>query len=288
MKSVNLVPKDYRKGRLAGRGGEVFSYFVIGGLAVVLLAVVGIVLTNNKISDNKAELAKLQQRSDEVTAEASALAPYSNFASLTQARTATVSSLAQSRFDWERVLRELAQVIPSSVWLTQLSGTVSPEVTLEDNSDITTRSSIPGPALEIVGCAASQDDVATFIAALEDIDGVTRVGLQSSDLPADDATAATSGDASGGAQSDDCRTRRFISKFELVAAFDAAPVPASAAAADGSAPAPVAPTTPAPAAPAAPDSSGVAAAQQQQAAQEQSVQGAKDKAKKATHYIPGN
>ena len=70
MKSVNLVPKDYRKGRLAGRGGQIFSYAVIGGLAVVLLAVLGIVLTNNKISDNKAELAKLQQRSDEVTAEA--------------------------------------------------------------------------------------------------------------------------------------------------------------------------------------------------------------------------
>ena len=124
MKAVNLVPKDYRRGRLSGRGGEVFSYAVIGGLVAVLLAVVAVVLTGNKVSDNKSEVAKLQQQLDDAQTEASALAPYSNFASLAQARIATVSSLAQSRFDWERVMRELSQVIPSDVWLTKLTGTV--------------------------------------------------------------------------------------------------------------------------------------------------------------------
>ena len=43
------------------------------------------------------------------------------------------TSLAQSRFDWERVLRELAIVIPEDVWLTNLTATVSPEVQLDDS-----------------------------------------------------------------------------------------------------------------------------------------------------------
>ncbi len=277
MKSVNLIPKDYRRGRLAGRGGEIFSYALIGGLAVVLLAVLAVVLTNNKISDNEAEVAKLQQRSDEASAEAAALAPYSSFASLAEARVATVSSLAQSRFDWERTLRELAEIVPSGVWLTKLTGTVSPEVSVEDSSGISTRGSITGPALEITGCATSQDEVAKFAAALEDIDGVTRVGLQSSATGDDEATAGTSGDPSAGGSSDDCRTRPQFPQFELIAAFDAAPVPAAAAADGGAlAPAPTTPTTP--------DDS----AQQQQASQQQAVQAAQNDASQATGYIPGN
>ena len=44
------------------------------------------------------------------------------------------------------------------------------------------RASIPGPALELVGCASSQAAVAGFVQALKEIDGVTRVGVQSSAL----------------------------------------------------------------------------------------------------------
>jgi Tfp pilus assembly protein PilN len=288
VKAVNLVPKDYRRGRLAGRGGEVFSYAVIGGLVAVLLAVVAVVLTGNKVSDNKSEVAKLQQQLDDAQTEASALAPYSNFASLAQARIATVSSLAQSRFDWERVMRELSQVIPSDVWLTKLTGTVVPDVTIDNGVSVTSRGSISGPALEIEGCGTGQDAVAKFVAALENIDGVTRVGVQSSVKPVGGAAApsgATGGatGASGGA----CSTKPSIPTFQVIAAFDAAPVPATAAGGTTTpAPTTTTPTTPTtPTAPTTPDPSG---AQQQQAAQQQSVQQTKDKAQKATHYIPGN
>ena len=57
-------------------------------------------------------------------ARAAELAPYGEFASLEQARAETVSSLAQSRFDWERVLNELALVMPERVTLETLTGTV--------------------------------------------------------------------------------------------------------------------------------------------------------------------
>ena len=82
------------------------------------------------------------------------------------------------------------------------------------------RGAVPGPALELSGCASGQEAVAEFVTALEDIDGVTRVGLDSSEL------ASKKGEAgSGGGGGGDCRTRDFIAQFDLVVAFDAAPVP---------------------------------------------------------------
>ena len=123
---------------------------------------------------------------------------FANFASLQQAREQTVESLAQSRFDWERVLRELAIVIPEDVWLINLTATVSPTVQLSDagsssssGSSASGMESVQGPALQIEGCAAGHESVARFLAALRDIDGVTRVSVLSSDRP--DPSTATGG-----------------------------------------------------------------------------------------------
>ena len=276
MRAVNLIPTDYRRGPLAGQGGVIASYAILAALAALLLAVVMIVLTNNQISDRKAEIAKLEQEKRDAETRAAALQSFANFQSLAGTRASTVTSLAQSRFDWERVMRELAVVIPSDVWLTQLGGSVLPSVSIEGAPNFGSRSSVAGPALQIVGCAPNSDSVANFVAALEDIDGVTRVGVQSS-VKSDDAESG-GGDAT--AANDDCRTRDFISKFELVVAFDAAPVPPDAAAAAG---------LPVPATPTPPPAGEVGDAQQQQASATQSVQETSSEAKdKVDNYVPGN
>jgi Tfp pilus assembly protein PilN len=284
MRAVNLIPKDYRRGALAGRGGETLSYALIGGLAVVLVAVLAVILTGNQVSARQAQVAELKQQESDARQAADALQPFANFASLQQSRTATVSSLAQSRFDWERVMSELSKVLPGDIWLTKLTGKVVPGVSLDNEASLSARDNIEGPALEIVGCAPGQEQVAAFVAALEDIDGVTRVGVQSSDKPID----AVAGSAPGGGSSDECRTKESISKFEIVIAFDAAPVPAGV----GDASAPPAAATPAaattPTTPTSPDQSGVAQTQQQHAAEQQSVQQSSQKARKATGLVPGN
>ena len=154
-----------------------------------------------------------------------------------ETRQATVTSLAQSRFDWERVMRELALVIPADVWLVNLTGTRRPRRSRwMARPRSPSRDSVAGPALEIVGCAPGQDSVAAFVAALEDIDGVTRVGV----ALLGGSTTRDQAAAGGEAGDDDCRTRDFIVQFELVVAFDAVPVPATAQAAPA-VPAPVAP-----------------------------------------------
>lgn len=208
------------------RGGPL-AYIVVGALVAALAGVTLLVITGNQISDRKAEIVKLEAEKTSVEARANALSAYTQFHSVREQRIATVTSLADSRFDWERVMRELALVLPSDVWLTNLTGTASPAVTPEGAAGVTLRASIPGPALELVGCARSQDAVAGFVQALKDIDGVTRVGVQSSALSESSGETASTDAApsSSAGASSDCRTRDFIAQFQMVAAFDAAPVP---------------------------------------------------------------
>jgi Tfp pilus assembly protein PilN len=231
VRPVNLIPQDERRGDRAAMRTGPFSYVLIGALAAAVLGVAALALTSKQISDKKSEVAQLQQQEQAAQAKAQSLQAFTQFRAAQEARSATIISLAQSRFDWERVLNEFARVIPSDVWFVKVSGTVDPTVSVQDSPDIQGRDSIPGPALEMEGCASSQDAVAALVANLEDIDGVTRVGLDSSEK-ADDSqgTAATAAPTTGdsGSTNTDCRTRDFIYQFKIVAAFDEVPTPATA------------------------------------------------------------
>ncbi|HSI81333.1 MAG TPA: hypothetical protein VK919_11865 [Solirubrobacterales bacterium] len=235
MRPVNLIPPEQRRGERTPLRTGPLAYVLVVGLALALAAVTAVVLTGNQIAERKAEVATLEVREAEARARAENLNAFAQFASLAEARFETVSSLARSRFDWERVLRELALVLPEDVWLVSLAGTVAPGVTV-NGPDVALRSGVEGPALSIVGCGDGQEAVAGFIQALKDIDGVTRVGVASSALPGGSSAAAGDGE--------DCRTRDFISRFEVVAAFDAVAVE------------PVAPPSPAPAPEPAPPADG--------------------------------
>jgi Tfp pilus assembly protein PilN len=234
MRPVNLIPPDERRGDRAAMRTGAFSYVLIGGLAVALLAVIAFAFTSKQVSDRKSEVAKLESEEAAVTAKAQSLQAFADFRAMQESRSATVTSLAQSRFDWQRVVNELARVIPSDVWLLQLTGTVSPSVTPDNDPGIEMRSSIQGPALEMVGCATSQDAVAGLISNLEEIDGVTRVGMQSSDRAGSDSGGSSAGrsattSASGGDSSGTCPDKVF--SFQMVAAFDSVPTPATASSA---------------------------------------------------------
>jgi Tfp pilus assembly protein PilN len=243
MRAINLIPAEDRRGSRAPSRAGLLSYFLIGALVLVLIGITSLVMTSSSISDKEAEVSSLEQARDDAQARASALQAFADFSAMQEERTATVTSLAQSRFDWERVMRELALVLPDNVWLTSLTGTVSPSVQLDSAAGLAIRQTVTGPALEMIGCTVSQEDVGGFVAALRDIDGVTRVTVARSSLPDQEVTATQStesGGDSGGAE-DDCRTRNFITQFEIVAAFDEVPAPAATPTEPG---APTEPATP--------------------------------------------
>ncbi len=240
MRPVNLIPSEERSGERRPMRGGPLAYVIVGALAAAVLGVALLTITNNQISDSKAEIASLESETAAVEARAQALSAYTQFHGLHQQRAATVTSLADSRFDWERVMRELALILPGNVWLTNLTGTASSGVSVDGGASISLRSEISGPALEMTGCASSQKAVAGFVQALKEIDGVTRVGMQASALGESSGGASSGG---GSAASATCQTRNFIAQFQMIVAFDAAPLAPSSTEAEGEAIAAPAPET---------------------------------------------
>jgi len=229
VRPVNLIPPEERRGEKAPMRTGALAYVVVAVLGLALLAITGFVLMNNQISDRKAEKSSLESQLATAQAGADRTKSFADFAALQLSREQTVASLAQSRFDWERVLRELAIVIPHDVWLTSLNASVSQDAASASASSSSSSGSsagsesITGPSLQIEGCAGGHEAVARFLAALGDVDGVTRVSVLKSDRPdagslGGTATAASSGTAAG---SEGCSSRDFVSQFEVVAAFDA-------------------------------------------------------------------
>lgn len=274
MRPVNLLPPEDRRGEHAPLRAGFASYAIIGVLVVALLGVVLVIMTGNQITDSKAELASLQARKAQADVAASKLAPYQDFATLSAARSETVSSLAQTRFDWERVLNELALVIPHRVTLDSLTGSAGAGGA-DSGASTSADPSITGPSLQLAGCAEGQNGVARFLAALRDIDGVTRVGMQSSQLgeQSDAATGAAAPAPGGDATASSCQTKPSIARFEITVAFDAVPVPESATVPPTGTPTPAATTSTTPAATTSTttDDSGVAATQSEQQAAKDSA-----------------
>jgi Tfp pilus assembly protein PilN len=235
MRPVNLIPPEERQGSQSPLRTGSLPYVVLGGLVALLVGVAALVMTGNQISERKNEIVSLKREDHAAQERAEKLVSYVQLAEMRQQRLETISSLANSRFDWERVMRELSKILPPDVWLTNLNASASPEAasgggeSAGGESSSGMRGAIAGPALEISGCAKGQEGVAGFVTALKEIDGVTRVGVQSSILPSESSKTESGGGAEGG-EGASCQTRSFIAQFQMVIAFDAAPVPVSPAA----------------------------------------------------------
>ena len=217
MRPVNLIPKEERPGGHKPLRAGPLAYILIGALAAALIAITALVVTEGNVSDSKTEVANLEAEQATIAAKAQSLSAYTAFTTVREQRLATVTSLADSRFDWSRVLHELSLVIPADVQLTTLAGSGSPEEASKNGAGLAMRASVAGPALEVVGCANRQSGVAGLIEALKDIDGVTRVGVQGSSISPEETGGGNATTAST------CGSKA-AAQFQMVVAFDAAPV----------------------------------------------------------------
>jgi Tfp pilus assembly protein PilN len=233
MRPINLIPPEARRGTRTPMRTGPLAYVVVGALALALAGVALLVVTGNQISEREAKVIELKREGARVKAKAQRLASYTQFQAISQEKVQSVHSLADSRFDWQRVMRELSLVLPDDVWLTE---TASPNVSVGEGGGGgggELRGATAGPALQLNGCSKGQNGVAGFVTALEDIDGVTRVGMEESALPETGDAAGTGSAGESGGSDSECRTRKFIAQFQIVVAFDAAPVAPSAEEAGG-------------------------------------------------------
>ena len=214
MRAVNLLPQKHRPAAPTGqRSGS--SYVVLGALGAVLVAVLFYVLTVNSINDKKEQVAQAQKETRDANAKTSALQPYGDFSTVAQTRLNSVRQQAEGRIDWERLVREIAHVMPENTWLMSADAAADPSLAEGGQQE-----GITGPSIKLTGCADNQRDVATMLVRLRRLSGASDVKLKESSQGEEQAPAT--GVVGGSENAEDCGTTNHKPnyKWEATVLFD--------------------------------------------------------------------
>jgi Tfp pilus assembly protein PilN len=187
MRAVNLIPAQQRGGASVGvgrsEGGAYGVIALVAGLAVMAFVYGG---AHHEISSKQGKAAAITAQVQQTQTEATALAPYTSFVSLREQRMQAVTSLVDTRFDWAHAFHEFARVLPVTVSISSLAGTIGSATTSTTASSAgastVTSATPPGsvPTFTLTGCATTQNEVARMLTRLRLMDGVSAVSLQSS------------------------------------------------------------------------------------------------------------
>ena len=205
MKAVNLLPRDGRH-RPAGEAAGKSAYIVCGLLALVLAMVAAYVLTANNVTERKSEAAAAGAEADRLEAEIAAQADYTSFADIAEQRLSSVAGVAQTRFDWERLMREVSHVMPEGSWLQATDASVTGDPNATATAPLGTVATPTGPYASFVGCTPDQSDVAQIMVRLRNLHRVEDVKLRESTKEA----------GAGAATVDNCGA---LYKFDVAVTF---------------------------------------------------------------------
>jgi Tfp pilus assembly protein PilN len=190
VKPVNLIPQDQRR-RLANDGDAKGGPIALGVLGVLLALVVVYILTSNTVTERKGDAETASAKADQLESRASQQTGYADFAQIAVTRTQSVATVAATRFDWERFMRELSRVMPEGSWLQSADASVLGDPGSGGAAAPTagTTASL-GPAANLIGCTPDQGDVARMMVRLRQLYRVDEVELNESTAGAHDDEAA--------------------------------------------------------------------------------------------------
>ena len=197
MRAVNLLPGDQ-----ADQGRKVPPLPVLVGCigTVVISALLAVMFLSAS-----AGVAKKQRALEQIQAQYAAIpapAPASPVvAELPQQRQTRVTALATvlgQRVAWDRLLREVSQVVPSDVWLVTLNA-LAPSIA-PSSSATPAGGAQPQQSFMVTGCTYSQDSVARFLSRLSVVPDLSNMTLGKSE------SSESGGGGGGGGQ---CPTGMF-------------------------------------------------------------------------------
>jgi Tfp pilus assembly protein PilN len=181
MRRIDLLPASYQQRR---RDRSSLVVAVVAVAVVVLLLVGWWFYLGLKVSDAEDELAAIKASNAELDAQIAELQRFVELQNEVDAKRTALQTVMTGDLDWPGVLAEVAMVIPSEVWLTNL--TASAGLTEGATTVPTETSPIPISDLEpfgriqFQGQSLSMAGVAKWMVRLEGVDSFFATYLQSS------------------------------------------------------------------------------------------------------------
>jgi Tfp pilus assembly protein PilN len=186
MRAFNLLPREEARTVKEGASSPLPQVLVaLAGVlvfaalaALYLMAGTDVTAKKGQAEDLRAELAAYQATAQEPSVDDKSAA----LANERVGRTNALASALGKRLAWDRLLREIALVIPDEVSVSQIQGS-SPAAATTASADGSTVTN-----LTIIGTTADQASVAEFMARLSVIRQLLAVQLKEAGESPDDAT----------------------------------------------------------------------------------------------------
>jgi Tfp pilus assembly protein PilN len=186
MRSVNLLPRDD-----ASQGRKLPPPPVltacIGVVVMTAFLAMMFLSASSKVASQQRALQDTQATYNAMPAPAAPSAAQSALPALRTTRVTALASALGQRVAWDRLLREVSQVVPSDVWLLTLNAQ-APSLGAAAAAAAT-----PGTVTQtftVTGCTYSQDSVARFLARLDIVPDLSDMTLGKSQTGSDGASAA--------------------------------------------------------------------------------------------------
>jgi Tfp pilus assembly protein PilN len=193
MRAVNLLPND---AATQGRKPPPVPVIVacVGVVLISALLAVMYLGASGTVASKKKQLAQAQAAFAALPTPPAPPAIIGQLPTEKQQRVSALANVLGQRIAWDRLLRELSQVVPSDVWLLNIdakSPAYAPPVT-----GPAALSQLPDGFI-LTGCTYSQDSVARFLARLELIPDLGDMTLGKSESQGDGGGSGSGGGSTG-------------------------------------------------------------------------------------------
>jgi Tfp pilus assembly protein PilN len=185
MRAVNLLP-----GQDSGESKAPPVPIIaacLGSVLVVAVLAMMFLSASSQVAHQRTALQRLQAEYAAIPAPPAPSPVVAELPQQRQNRTTALATVLGQRVAWDRLLREVSQVVPSDVWLTTLNAQAPSTTAASRGTSIT-----PVQGFTVDGCTYSQDSVARFLARLALVPDLSGVTLAKS------ASSSTSGTTSSG------------------------------------------------------------------------------------------
>jgi Tfp pilus assembly protein PilN len=118
MRRIELLPQAHLEQR---RQRRVTAGVVIVGLVALTMLIGYWLVLGMQVADERNELAQVTARNQQLQAEIDELQRFADMEAELKAKEASLATVTKGDVDWPGLLTEIAMVLPSEVWLTNLT-----------------------------------------------------------------------------------------------------------------------------------------------------------------------